>query len=99
MLRHRRKARLEKQNPTEHDNTGNQSSASFHKPELDAQQSRHEMKAEKERCELEGDSNRQEMAAQEVHDEPRGRRDPQELRGIEPSHELETKPEGSVATM
>ena len=96
VLRHRRKARLVKQKPNEHDNAETRQSAFFHKPELDAQQSRHELEAEKDRCELEGDSNRQEMAAQEVDDDARGKGDPQELRGIEPSHEMEAHEESVV---
>ena len=83
-----------KKDSNEHGNPETQTSPFFQKPELDAEQRRHEMEAEKDRCELDGQSSRQEMNAQEV-DEPR-RPDPQELRGIEPSHEMEAEQRESI---
>lgn len=98
MLRHRKKARLLKGISSEHESAETRVSF-FQKPELDADQRRYELEAEKYRCELEGDSNRQEMIAQEVDDEPRRRPDPQELRGIEPSHEMEAEHGESVGAV
>lgn len=94
VLRHRKKARLMEKDSNEQGSPETQTSQFFQKPELDAEQRRHEMGAEKERCELDGQSSRQEMNAQEV-DEPR-RTVPQELRGIEPSHEMEAEQKDSV---
>ena len=98
VLRHRKKSRLLKEIPKEHESAENRPSV-FRKPELDAEQHRHELEAEKDRGELEGGSNRQEMIAQEVDNEPRRRSDPQELRGMERSHVIEAEHVESVGAV
>lgn len=66
--------------------------ADYTKPELDAIQRRHEMDGERERPELPADHGKHELAAVIQHDENTrsSRQNLQELRGSEPSHEMDT---------
>lgn len=91
-IRRRKKAHLAKAKAESADQESSdiEPSRTFQgKPELDAEQQRHELEAEKERCELEGQSSRYELTAPLADDEDFGNRTLQELRGVEPSHELD----------
>ena len=59
------------------------------KPELDAERNWHEMPEEKEHRDLDGQSSRQEMPAEQIGDGNWAISTPQELRGVEPSSELD----------